>query len=464
MMLRTTMTSLVAAGLVSVATHARVAAQETLPKTVTFAEHIAPIIFASCTSCHRDGEPAPFVLKSYRDVSKRGRMIRRVTKSRYMPPWHPEEGWGEFKDSLRLSEKQLDLIDRWVETGMAEGDPKKTPAVPKFPDGWRLGEPDLVVSMTEAYEVPASGPDIYRNFVVPLDLDEDRWVRAVEIRPSARPVLHHTLYFLDSTGAARKLDARSRTPGFSGMGFRRTGSLGGWAVGATPRFLPVGLARPLAAGSDLILSTHFHPSGKVEHEKTTVGLYFAKEAPSRSFTGFQIPPLYGSLSNIDIPAGESNYVVRDSFTLPIDIDLVSVGAHCHYIGKSMQAVATLPDGSSKKLFRIADWDFNWQGRYQYAEPIRLPAGTRIDAVITWDNSADNPRNPYDPPRRIRWGARVDGRDGQHHLRRRAREGIGARKAEGRRQEPDRTDGPEARPARQGAQETPRSPSKPRSRR
>jgi hypothetical protein len=376
---------------------------EPLPKTVTFAEHIAPIIFDNCVECHRPGEAAPFSLTTFHSTRKRARTIRRVTDDGYMPPWHPVEGHGEFKDSRRLSDRQLQLLDRWVETGMKEGDPSQTPAVPTFPAGWRLGTPDLVVKMPKAFAVPADGPDIYRNFVVPLDLPGDKWVIGVEVRPSARPVVHHCLFFLDDSGSARQADGKDGQPGFKRMGFKRSGSLGGWAVGATPRLLPDGMAMPLKSGTDLILSTHFHPSGKAEEEQTTVALFFADKPPERVPMGLQIPPAYGRGANLDVPPGNADFRISDSFTVPVDMEIVTIGAHAHYIGKEMRCWAELPDGSTQKLFYIDDWDFNWQGNYEYITPYRLPRGTVVKSEIIFDNSADNPNNPFDPPRRISWG-------------------------------------------------------------
>lgn len=370
---------------------------------VTFTEHVAPIIFNNCTSCHRPGEGAPFALMDYRDVQKRGKTILRAVESRYMPPWHPEPGHGAFKDDRRLKDEQITLLKRWVETGMAEGDPAKLPKLPNFPEGWQLGKPDLVVTMARSFDVYASGPDINRNFVIPLNLTEDKWVTAVEVRPSARSVVHHVLFFYDTSGEARKLDGQDGKPGFLGMGFRRSGGLGGWAVGATPRMLPEGLAYKLPKGSDLVLQTHFHPVGKAEKEATTIGLYFTDKAPTRTMVGLMLPPFFGRFAGLDVPAGKAEFAIRDAFTTPVDVELVTVGAHAHYIGKQVTAKATLPDGSTQPLFHIKDWDFNWQGRYEYKEFVKLPKGTKIDAVVTYDNSAENPRNPNQPPKRIRWG-------------------------------------------------------------
>ena len=384
----------------------------------TFTEDIAPIIYNNCTECHRAGQAAPFTLKSYNDVKKRARLITKVTESHYMPPWHPVEGHGKFVDERRLTTDELATLKNWHKTGMAEGPADKLPEPPKFASDWLLGEPDLIVKMPKAYTMRADGSDIYRSFVIPLDLKEDKWVAGFEVRPSARAVLHHVIIRIDQSGEARKADGAKGTPGFSGMrgigrSSRRGGSndvfsgslggLGGWAVGGTPRILPLGLARKLPAGADIVLNSHFHPTGKEEDEQTTIGLYFADKKPERTLIGFQVPPVFGSISGIDIPAGESNYEVTSKFTTPVDIDLVGVGAHMHYIGHTTKAHATLPDGTVKPLFYIDDWDFNWQGRYTYDQAVRLPAGTTVEGTVSFDNSATNPHNPFNPPRRIKWG-------------------------------------------------------------
>ncbi len=374
------------------------------PAQVNFAEHIAPVVFNNCGSCHRPGEAGPFPLLTYKDVRKRGKLIQQVVEKRTMPPWHPAPGHGEFLHERRLSDEQVALVKRWVETGMAEGDPTKLPKLPQFTEGWQLGTPDLVVSMKAAYPVPATGRDIYRNFVLPLNLPEDKWVTAIELRPSARSVVHHVLFFLDSSGQSRKRDGKDGKPGFSGMGgFVLGGSLGGWAAGGTPHHLPMDLAMPLPKGADLVLQTHFHPSGKAEDEKTTIGLYFAKKKPERTLLTFQAPPLFGRLAKIDIPRGEKDYKVRGTFKAPVDMELVSAGGHAHYVCSTMKATAKLPDGKSQSLIYIPRWDFNWQGNYVYKQPVRLPRGTVIDVELTYDNSADNPANPFSPPKRIRWG-------------------------------------------------------------
>jgi hypothetical protein len=374
----------------------------------TYCRDIAPIVFAHCSRCHREGEAAPFPLLTYEDCRKRGKLIVKVTARRDMPPWHPVPGHGEFADAMRLSDAELATLARWVEGGMPEGDPATMPPPPVFPQGWQLREPDLVVHMPAGYDVPATGPDIYRNFVVPLGLQEERWLTAIEVRPSARNVLHHIIFSFDTTGRARAQDGKDGQPGYFGMGgegggLNGTAAVGGWAVGGLPRELPLGLARQIPKGADLVLRSHFHPSGKVEREQTTLGLFFAKAKPTRSMVGLQLPPAFGVAAGLDVPAGDATFRLKDSYTLPVDALAVEIGGHAHYICKDLHVWAVLPSGERQSVFWIDDWDFNWQNRYQYREPLPLPRGTRIECEITYDNSAANPRNPHDPPRRVRWG-------------------------------------------------------------
>jgi hypothetical protein len=186
-------------------------------------------------------------------------------------------------------------------------------------------------------------------------------------------------------------------------GFAPAGDLDVWAVGQTPHALPAGLARPLPKDSDLVVQLHLHPTGKPERERSKIGLYFTPNAPERKIRDMGVLGLFGLLAGIDIPPGEKNFTISGTLTLPADMQVLSVMAHAHYLGKEFKATATLPDGSTRPLLWIQDWDFNWQDRYFYRQPILLPKGTRIDATVTYDNSADNPRNPCNPPRRVQWG-------------------------------------------------------------
>jgi Tol biopolymer transport system component/mono/diheme cytochrome c family protein len=389
-----------------------IAAAALLPAAdkVTFSENIAPIVYDNCVTCHRPGEAAPFSLISYEDVKKRGTLIATVTKARYMPPWHATHGYGEFADERRLTDQQIATIAGWVQQGMPQGDPAKMPALPQFAEGWHLGKPDLILEMPVGFELPASGPDVFRNFVIPTGLKEDKWVRAIEFRPSARKAAHHALFAYAPAGSMSRIDGVDGKPGFGGMGTvgvipgqGASGGLGGWAVGGTPAFAPGGLAAPLPKGSDFLLQMHFHLTGKPETEKATIGIYFADKAPERNMTTIGLPELFGFGAAIDIPPGEKNFTIQDSLTLPVDVKVYGALAHAHYLAKEIKATATLPDGSVKPLIWIQDWDFNWQEQYTYKQTFVLPKGTRIDAMLRYDNSTDNPRNPSNPPKRALFG-------------------------------------------------------------
>ena len=386
---------------------------------VTFSEHIAPIIFDNCAVCHHPDAAAPFALLSYRDVFKRGRLIAEVTRTRYMPPWPPAQGWGEFKGERLLCEEEIDLIREWVEGGMPLGDPALQPVAPEFRDSWKRGEPDLIVTIEEPFAVPPDGPDVYRYFAIDLDLPEDRWLQAMDFHPTAKSAAHHALFFFDATGESRQVQRQDPEPGFALMSggviareltssFGSTtalspaGYLGGWAVGRAGWEVPEGFARHLSGGSDLVVQMHFHPSGKSETERAEVGFYFT-EKPGRAFIRLSLPPMWGVFAGIDIPGGVSDYIVEDSFVLPVDVEAFSASAHAHYLGKEMKMKATLPGGEEKGLLWIPDWHFSWQDQYQYQELLFLPRGTRIDVSISYDNSTGNPDNPNHPPKRVIWG-------------------------------------------------------------
>jgi hypothetical protein len=376
----------------------------------TFTENVAPILYQNCVVCHRPGGGGPFALISYEDAAKRGRLIAEVTARRFMPPWHATSEYGSFTGERRLASEQIKVLADWAAHGMARGEARKMPTVPHFSDGWQLGEPDLVLELPEGFQVPASGPDVYRNFALPTGLAEDKWVRAVEFRPTARQAVHHALFAYVPGGSMHNMEGRDGQPGFGGAmaigltpGQQGSGSLGGWAVGGRPLEFPEGIANRLPKGSDFVLQVHFHLTGKTEIEKPTIGIYFAKAPPTKIAASLDLPALFGFGAGLDIPAGANTYTIADSFTLPGDVAVFGAYAHAHYLGKEMRVTATLPDGSAKSLFRVPQWNFNWQEVYRFKEPVKLPAGTRIDATIVYDNSAANPRNPNSPPAEVKWG-------------------------------------------------------------
>lgn len=375
---------------------------------ITYARDIAPIIQARCLNCHRDGQAAPFPLADYDQTAKRAKQIVRVTQDRTMPPWIPSPGHDKFVGERWLTDRELGLFKTWAETGRAKGDDADLPPAPTFAEGWRLGKPDLIVKMAEPFTVPADGPDLLQNFVLPLDIPEDKLVAAVEFHPGNKRVAHHAVLFLDDTGTARKLDKATPEPGyanFGGPGFLPSGALGGWSVGNTPRPLPNGMGRYLKKGSDLVVQMHYHPTGKKEVDQSEVGLYFVQKPVAESLK--ERAKLVGSiwLANyeMDIPAGEKDYKRSTSYTLPKEVIMVGVVPHMHLLGKSMTVTATLPDKSVKTLIGITTWNYNWQDEYYYERPFKLPAGTRLEVEAVFDNSADNPSNPSSPPKRVTWG-------------------------------------------------------------
>ena len=368
----------------------------------TFNKDVAPILRKNCAGCHRPGEVGPFSLIDYKDAAKRSGFLGEIVASRRMPPWSPEPGFGEFHDARRLTDPEIKTITDWAAAGAPEGNPKDLAEPPKFPEGWQLGTPDLVLKVPSSFEVPSNGRDVTRCFVIPIPTDSDRTVAAIEFRPGNRKVVHHALLFLDSTGAARKKDEADPSLGYSsfgGIGILPTGSLGGWAPGAMPRFLPDGMGKMLRKGSDLVLQVHYHPDGKPESDQSTVGIYFTK-APARQI----VAGIAVRTRKLDIPAGESHYhVTAQSEPLPADVQAIGIAPHMHYIGKEMKVVAEAPDGSTTPLIWIKDWDFNWQGQYQFKTLVKLAKGTIIKLDASYDNSEGNPRNPSKPPKPVHWG-------------------------------------------------------------
>jgi len=372
------------------------------PGTVTFAKDIAPILYQNCTTCHRAGEVAPFTLGSYQDAKKHARQIALVTGQRVMPPWKAASH-GEFQDERRLTSAQISLIQKWADAGAPQGNPAQTPPVPQFAPGWALGTPDLVVEPSKPYTVEAEGRDVYRCYVIPTNFAEDRYVSTVDVHPGNRAVVHHAIAYVDTSGTARKLEAKANDgspgyPEFGGLGFLPAGMLGGWAPGSMARRLPADTGILLPKGADVVLEVHYHKDGKPEVDHTKVALYFNSGPVARPMHLFPL-----ANTGLHIPPGDKNYEIRASLPVIFDATLLTIFPHMHVLGRQMTVTATLPDGTTKPLIDIPDWDFNWQGFYAYKEPVHHPAGSRVDLVARYDNSAENPRNPTSPPKMVTWG-------------------------------------------------------------
>ncbi len=374
---------------------------DALPEQVTFTEHVAPLLYQHCAVCHRPGQVAPFALLDEAEVRDHAEQIVEVTRSRFMPPWKPVPGHGEFAHDRSLSATQIETFARWVAQGTPTGPESARPAPPRFPEGWLAGEPDIVLTLAEPYELAAEGLDVYRNFVLASPVDHRVWIRGWALDPGTAQVVHHAILSVDRQAWGRGEDAADPGPGFSAMELRGAQSPGGfylvWAPGTTPT-LAEDSAWALDPGMDLILQVHLQPSGKPEFVAPRIGLYSSDRPPTRSGLTLRLGD-----RPLDIAPGERDHEMRDRMVLPAPASFVSIFPHAHYLGRTFECRAQLPDGSNRWLLDIDDWDFAWQDQYRYAAPVELPAGTILELRITYDNSAENPRNPNHPPKRVQTG-------------------------------------------------------------
>jgi len=377
----------------------------------TYHREVVRILQKNCQDCHRPGQVAPFSLLTYEQARKRAADIVNVTEARKMPPWPAStEVGGPFRDERVISDSEIATLESWLAAGSPEGSPSDAPPAREWASDWALGEPDLVLTPSESYSVGAEGSDEFRVFVLPTGLTEGKWVATVDLKPGNPRVVHHVLSAFDTGGRARKLDEADPGPGykvFGGYGLIPSGGLSGWAPGKRPQALPQGIGRYLPAGSDVLLQVHYHKDGKIETDKTAIGLYFAKEPVDKQVRGTMVvPPRKGFLNfrpELLIPAGDANYEVTGSVEIPDDVHLAAVSPHMHWIGKDFLLKAVRPDGSTVTLIKIDQWNFNWQGTYDLVNPVALPKGTRVEMVAHFDNSSKNPDNPSSPPKNVRWG-------------------------------------------------------------
>lgn len=379
---------------------------------VTFAADVAPILHASCASCHRPGGPGPFSLLTYDDAVRVAPRIARAIESGRMPPWLPAPGDVAFEGDRTLPDAARATLVEWARSDdHAPGD-LSTVRTPTFVSEWHLGEPDVIARTPEPYPAPADGDDVFRNLVITPELDGRVWVRGLELRFEDASAVHHAMITFDVTNSSRRMDARDEAPGFDGM-FASTEALGpsgfllGWTPGHEPALSPADLAFPLDPGTDIVLQLHLRPTGEPVDVRARVGIYTTPEPPDR--TPFTVRL---GVQTIDIAPGVAAYTLTDSYQLPVDISILGLYPHAHFIGKSIDLIATRPDSTRITVLDIPDWDFNWQDAYRLAEPLRLPAGTRLDARFVYDNTAENPRNPSDPPKRVVYGPRSEDEMGE----------------------------------------------------
>jgi tetratricopeptide (TPR) repeat protein len=373
-------------------------------KPVTFARDIAPLLFDKCTSCHRPGGPAPFSLITYADARQRSSLIAAVTAKRFMPPYNAASEAGAFQGQKRLTADEIAVLRDWADAGAPEGNPSEAPTPPSYSNTWQLGSPDLVVTTSEAYVLRAEPTDVFRIFVIRLPVTATKYVRGIEFHPGNARVVHHANIRLDRTSGSRDLDARDRGPGYDGLLARSAvypdGHFLGWTPGQIAPLVPNDLAWRLDPGTDLVIQLHMQPGGAEERVQPSIGFFFSETAPARTPTILRL----GS-QGIDIPPGASGYLIRDSYELPVDVELHALQPHAHYRLREARGTATLPDGTARHLIDIDAWDFRWQHVYRFERPVVLPRGTRVSMEYRYDNSAANPRNPQLPPQRVFWGQR-----------------------------------------------------------
>ncbi len=390
---------------------------------VTYYRDVLPILQNDCQTCHRPGEVAPFSLMTYKQAVNWADDIKSYTQNRTMPPWKPSKGV-PFHNERRMSNKDIATLAAWVDGGAAAGNPKDAPPARKFPEGWQLGRPDVILTPSGDYTLGPDGRDVFRCFVLPTNLPEDCYVSAVEIRPENKRIVHHVLLAIDTAGQGRKLEKKAREkeaavsaqdvdshpdkksldrgagyPTQMGFGFIPQGAgLTGWAPGAVPRHLPEGSGMYLPKNADVVMQVHYHRDGRAERDRTQVGLYLSKKKVDKPFYGGVVAGRF-----VWIPAGNERYQVQGDAWARDDFTMFFVMPHMHMIGKQIGLTMTPPDGPTQTLIDISAWDYNWQETYMLKEPIHVKAGTKFHVDAVYDNSAKNPLNPFSPPKMITFG-------------------------------------------------------------
>lgn len=359
-------------------------------RELTYHGRIARIVNRHCVECHREGGIAPFSLMSYDDLVGHRGMVRKMVSTGRMPPWFAAEHTGPWANDRTMPEADREALLTWLEGDRPKGDPADAPVPPRFPDGWTIGEPDVVLELPEAFDVPADGLVPYKYAKVETDFGEDKWVKAMEIRPTQRQVVHHSLVLMrrDKKGPfSRKKRERDGLNGF----------FAAYVPGNSYRVYRDGLAKRLPAGATLIFQMHYTPNGRAVSDRTQLGLIFADEPPRHEVRTHGI-----ANREIRIPAGAAEHAETAQVPVPRDIRLLSLMPHMHYRGKAFRYELVEPDGETRRLLDVPSYDFNWQLSYRFAEPPLIERGSRIEVTGWYDNSAGNPANP-DPTRTVTWG-------------------------------------------------------------
>jgi hypothetical protein len=372
---------------------------------VNWSDDVACIIYSHCSSCHTSTGIAPFNLESYDDAYNNRYAIQSSVSSKSMPPWPPNQAFNPIAHANVLSQEEIDIINDWVSLGAPEGDPMTAPESPIFTNPEEITEPDYVVELPE-YTVPASNGDLYKCFVIPTNIGEDKNITSIEIIPGNRNIVHHILMFQDISNEALIEDQNDPTIGYTCFGDPGTQSaelVAGWAPGSRTRHLPDGMAVPLPNGANIIVQVHYPNGSEGETDQSKINLKFSDVPNLRPVYNL---PILNHYENIDqwlyIPANEV-MSFHEEMELPIGATGISVAPHAHLICTSMRLEAELPNGDILNLIDIPEWDFNWQGFYDFKTPAILPQGTKLHGYATYDNTVNNPNNPNDPPQAVSVG-------------------------------------------------------------
>lgn len=351
---------------------------------ITWSKHIAPIVNARCLECHRENQVAPFPLASFADTVGWEAMMAEVISEDRMPPWNANPAVGHFRNDVRLTPEEKQLFLTWIQNGCPEGDAADLPTPPVFASGWRMPEPDMVIHVRdEPFQVPATGVVEYQYFQVDPGFTEDKYVMAAEARPGNPGVVHHIIAFL-------------QVPGQKQVSLGRM--LIGYAPGTSPLIFPRESAMRVPAGSKILFEMHYTPNGSPQTDRSYIGLKFVSPSEVRN----EVVGIEALNEKLRIPANDNNHQVTAQRRLREDLTLLSLTPHMHLRGKSFRYDVTWPDGSTEALLDVPKYDFNWQLRYEFAEPRKIPKGAVITCTATFDNSSGNPNNP-DPTKVVTWG-------------------------------------------------------------
>ncbi len=382
----------------------------------TYARDVSRIYQAKCQICHRDGDVAPFSLNNYDDASAHALDTRRTIMNGTMPPWKPVAGFGEFRDNYSLTDDEKQTILSWIDNGADPGDPADLPDPPTNSSAWGLGDPDVLLTVPQSYTPPVGVTDTYRCFVLPdTGFTQDTFLSAVDLRPGNRPIVHHVLIFTDTTGTAAKMDGQDGNQGydcFGGPGIPIDNStplssldalsgVAGWAPGTRPHFLPDGIGILIKANARIVMQVHYHPNGVTGPDQTQIGLYFMHSDVQKRL--YNVPVVN---MKFKVPPGTVQDVVAIQ-PLIVSAKAIQVFPHMHLLGRKIKA--DLIDSNGKIIAPLIyedNWDFNWQGSYTYKEQVKIPFFSQLKVTCTFDNTADNPKNPNNPLVTVGWGERT----------------------------------------------------------